>query len=345
MSINLPLVYHVVARLLSALKDVVYILLTDCDPLGRCNVTVGGFLQREFAVLTGRLASWSIFPNEGFPNVAMLMMIGYLVVSIVVYCIAVCSVVYVSAARCSGAVQSSEEKWQWELGSQGHFDHQVKPPSITAQISKSLRIVVLTIGTRGDVQPFITLGQSLKERGHQVAIASSNNFRTLVEGGGLDFLSIGMEKLEQPNSWLEVKSVGEMMERTFEVIKDEYFNVASGFYAAVRGEEKTSRKQRNEGESETSKLFGPADVIIATAHTASFGLNISEATGIPCWQAKLAPDIPSNAFGPPGTETSSCGFVNYIRHIFAWIRIGLAVRNVPIQDMENKWRKVGIGFT
>lgn len=48
-------------------------------------------------------------------------------------------------------------------------------------------ISILTLGTRGDVQPFIALAQELKMRGHDVNLATGEYFRQLVESHGITF--------------------------------------------------------------------------------------------------------------------------------------------------------------
>eukprot|EP01138_Halocafeteria_seosinensis_P001105 gb/GECG01001130.1/.p1 GENE.gb/GECG01001130.1/~~gb/GECG01001130.1/.p1 ORF type:complete len:970 (+),score=69.47 gb/GECG01001130.1/:1-2910(+) len=340
----LPIFYQLSTTLAKFLWQTIYAAVMECENLPGCAKRISLMASDQSRTLLMSLMPFSVFSKDAHPNSTFVLGVVYLLLTCFLFCMGAYSVLYVSAARCSGKPQSeAEENWQWEPTGQGFFAHQRSPPSITAQTGASLRLVVLTIGTRGDVQPFLTLGQTLHERGHNVVIASSDNFHELIEEHGLEFAPIGISKIDQPTHWLEVKSVGEMMERTFEGFKDQYLPVGDGFYAAVLGNycNPTERKQRfaSEGKHE------PADVIIATAHTASFGLNISEATGIPCWQAKLAPDIPSNAFGPPGVETSSYGFLNYIRHLLTWVRIGLAVRNVPIQQMENEWRKNTLKLT
>lgn len=54
-----------------------------------------------------------------------------------------------------------------------------------------LCIVIMIVGSRGDVQPYIALGKRLKSDGHRVRIASHENFRTFVTQNGLGFFSIG----------------------------------------------------------------------------------------------------------------------------------------------------------
>lgn len=50
-----------------------------------------------------------------------------------------------------------------------------------------MNILIMTYGTRGDVQPYIALGLGLQRRGHQVSFATSSRFQTFVEQYGLDF--------------------------------------------------------------------------------------------------------------------------------------------------------------
>jgi sterol 3beta-glucosyltransferase len=53
-----------------------------------------------------------------------------------------------------------------------------------------MKIAILTLGTRGDVQPYAVLGQALKLRGHQVTLSTAKNFENLVLSYGLDFIPV-----------------------------------------------------------------------------------------------------------------------------------------------------------
>lgn len=55
-----------------------------------------------------------------------------------------------------------------------------------------LNIVIMIIGSRGDIQPFMKIGNELKNYGHRVRIATHPAFRDFVESEiGLEFFSIG----------------------------------------------------------------------------------------------------------------------------------------------------------
>src|SRR5437867_1622129 len=53
-----------------------------------------------------------------------------------------------------------------------------------------LSIVIMIVGSRGDVQPFIPIGRRLAAR-HRVRIATHREFRSLVEQAGLEFYPLG----------------------------------------------------------------------------------------------------------------------------------------------------------
>ncbi|MEL6163113.1 MAG: glycosyltransferase, partial [Cyanobacteria bacterium J06628_3] len=53
-----------------------------------------------------------------------------------------------------------------------------------------MHITILTLGSRGDVQPFIALGIGLKQAGYQVKIASQATFESDIRSRGLEFALI-----------------------------------------------------------------------------------------------------------------------------------------------------------
>ncbi len=56
-----------------------------------------------------------------------------------------------------------------------------------------MRIAITTVGTRGDLQPYIALGLGLKQAGHEVLIVSSKNEELFVKNYGLDFFSLSVD--------------------------------------------------------------------------------------------------------------------------------------------------------
>ncbi|KAF8647263.1 hypothetical protein HU200_065409 [Digitaria exilis] len=54
-----------------------------------------------------------------------------------------------------------------------------------------MQIVILIVGTRGDVQPFVAIGKRLQDYGHRVRLATHANFREFVLTAGLEFYPLG----------------------------------------------------------------------------------------------------------------------------------------------------------
>jgi len=54
-----------------------------------------------------------------------------------------------------------------------------------------MKIILTSIGTRGDIEPFLAIGKILKEKGHQVICAFSEQFRDLTESCDIEFVSLG----------------------------------------------------------------------------------------------------------------------------------------------------------
>ncbi|KAJ6973616.1 hypothetical protein NC653_033829 [Populus alba x Populus x berolinensis] len=66
-----------------------------------------------------------------------------------------------------------------------------EPLDATDQYVPPLQIVILIVGTRGDVQPFIAIGKRLQDYGHRVRLATHSNFREFVLTAGLEFFPLG----------------------------------------------------------------------------------------------------------------------------------------------------------
>jgi sterol 3beta-glucosyltransferase len=50
-----------------------------------------------------------------------------------------------------------------------------------------MKVFILTLGTRGDVQPYVALGKGLKDAGHVVTVCTSHSFESFVAGHGLAY--------------------------------------------------------------------------------------------------------------------------------------------------------------
>lgn len=59
-----------------------------------------------------------------------------------------------------------------------------------------MKILILTLGSRGDVQPYVALGRGLQQAGHDVHLATAAPFAEFVRGNGLEFVPLTGKFLE-----------------------------------------------------------------------------------------------------------------------------------------------------
>lgn len=65
------------------------------------------------------------------------------------------------------------------------------PAYLESSWKVKLNILIQVVGSRGDVQPFIALGNELQRYGHRVRLATHDVFEDFVRGSGLEFYPIG----------------------------------------------------------------------------------------------------------------------------------------------------------
>lgn len=70
-----------------------------------------------------------------------------------------------------------------------------------------MRLTLFTVGSRGDVQPYVALGLGLRAAGLEVTIATHEPFRSFVEGRGLGFAPLPGD----PRAILETREAQEML--------------------------------------------------------------------------------------------------------------------------------------
>jgi sterol 3beta-glucosyltransferase len=59
-----------------------------------------------------------------------------------------------------------------------------------------MKIILISIGTRGDMEPFLAIGELLNEKGHQVISVFPEQFRSLAEDSNLEYFSLGTKFIE-----------------------------------------------------------------------------------------------------------------------------------------------------
>jgi UDP:flavonoid glycosyltransferase YjiC (YdhE family) len=97
-----------------------------------------------------------------------------------------------------------------------------------------LNIVLIALGSAGDVQPFLALGLGLRARGRRVILATSGHFAHIVRGAGLEFIELGTAAeynavIQRPEVWDPIGCVRPIIDwvvlgplrRAFQIIADQ----------------------------------------------------------------------------------------------------------------------------
>jgi len=165
-----------------------------------------------------------------------------------------------------------------------------------------LNIVVMVIGSRGDIQPFLKLGKNLREYGHRVRIATHPAFKDFVQrDSGLEFFSVGGDPAELMA--FMVKNPG--MIPTMETLKkgevgrrrDQMAEMFEGFWRAC------INATDDEKDVSNLKMMGAkapfiADAIIANPPSFAH-IHCAERLGIPLHLMFTFPYTPTQAFPHP----------------------------------------------
>ena len=95
-------------------------------------------------------------------------------------------------------------------------------------------ILLCTIGSAGDVNPFIGIGQQLKKRGFRVVLVTSQYFESQAHSAGLEFFVLGSAEdyqsiIENPDLWDPDKGFKVFAESVVFPIMEPAYEIISGF--------------------------------------------------------------------------------------------------------------------
>ena len=141
-----------------------------------------------------------------------------------------------------------------------------------------MRMLVASIGSAGDVHPFVAVALRLRERGHIVSVATNPYFAPLLQRLGLSLLPVGTaaqfdEATAHPELWHPVRSFG--------VLAASIRHITPALYRHV---------EREAARGDT----------VVVAHPLAFGARIAHETlGVPFVTLHLAPSAVWSVQEPP----------------------------------------------
>jgi UDP:flavonoid glycosyltransferase YjiC (YdhE family) len=159
-----------------------------------------------------------------------------------------------------------------------------------------MRIVLLTVGSRGDVEPFVALGAGLRRTGHSVCLATHRLFESHVREAGLDFAPL-------PGDPLQLRAE---LEGGFDGTRRDDLRFIRFFRRAV---EPFARDALQAGLA----ACRDADAIVYRDALAFVGYSLAEAVDARPVVATLQPRSPTRAFAFPRPLPFG-GTVNLLSH-------------------------------
>ena len=252
--------------------------------------------------------------------------------------------------------ESSEEPERTAIAKSG-----LRRPDLVSKVSTSLgvptvdefsttpilNIVIMVIGSRGDIQPFLKIGKLLKEDyGHRVRIATHPAFKKFVEeDSGLEFFSVGGDPSElmafmvkNPGLIPSVSTVkaGEVGRR-----RDAMFEMFQGFWRACVNatDDETNSSNRRMMMDKTPFV---ADAIIANPPSFAH-VHCAERLGVPLHLMFTFPYSPTQQFPHPlanikssNVDTNYTNFMSYpLVEMMTWQGLG---------DLVNRFRVKTLGL-
>lgn len=180
-----------------------------------------------------------------------------------------------------------------------------------------MRIALLTLGSRGDVQPFVALGSRLLRAGYDVTLVAPAQFADFATEHDLDFAPLDRRFLE-------------MMDQS--AVKD-FIDDGSGKLRGVRMAMPILAQTVRDSWAGAKN----ADAIVYHLKILA-GYHIAEKLGIPAFMAMPLPIYPTSAFPNPVLGSNVPAALN---------RLTYAVNSAgksPMMGMINKWRQEELGL-
>jgi hypothetical protein len=172
-----------------------------------------------------------------------------------------------------------------------------------------LNIVIIVIGSRGDIQPFLRVGRILHdEYGHRVRIATHPAFKEFVENdGALEFFSVGGDPSELMAFMVKnpglIPSIETIRSGDIGARRAQMSEMFEGMWRAcinARDEEPNNANAKMMGESEPFV----ADAIIANPPSFAH-IHIAERLGVPLHLMFTFPYTPTTAWPHPLANVKS----------------------------------------
>ena len=182
-----------------------------------------------------------------------------------------------------------------------------------------MRIVILTFGSRGDVQPYVALAKELLARGRDVRLIGPDDFASWVEGHGVPFHGAGFHVRRVIES-------GELLA----TLDGKWLELPKLWSNTLRPRIRATLERIWAGARD-------AEVIVYHPQSSS-ALDVAEATGAAAVCASLYPFYPTGEFPALFLPRGFGPRINRLtQRLYDWMR-------APYRDVLDRWRAETLGL-
>lgn len=161
-----------------------------------------------------------------------------------------------------------------------------------------MRIAIIATGSRGDVQPYVALGQGLKNAGHSVRLVTHQNFAGLVNEHGLEFWPVAGD----------IQEIVETEEMRATVEKGNFLTLMA------KMAKEAERGALSLAESGLAACQG-MDLLLGGMGGGYVGIALAEKLKLPFLQAYLLPFTPTRDFASVLVARPPAWFGGSINHL------------------------------
>ena len=185
-----------------------------------------------------------------------------------------------------------------------------------------MNVLILTFGSRGDVQPYVALGKALLARGHTVTLSTGQGFDAFIEAHGLKTAPLQVDiraLLQTPEMQRALRSL-------------------SARFRAHRQFRGMARRLLDEMWTVARELKPDVIVYHAKAYAAPHIAEALQAVAVPSFQ--IPGFVPTGAFPSPLLSVPSLGaFANRLSH-----KALLGIMGLVSSRMIKDWRQTTLGL-
>ncbi|MDP2345849.1 MAG: glycosyltransferase [Deltaproteobacteria bacterium] len=168
-----------------------------------------------------------------------------------------------------------------------------------------MKVAILTMGTRGDLQPFVAIGCALLQRGHDVVICAPRDLTPFAAQAGLQTVSLPLSAQEILNS-----ETGKALLANGHLLR---------FLRTLKDMWKGHEQQTFEA---CATAAAGADVLLASHIMVPAAFQLAQHMGVPLVRVYMAPIMETAAFASPLLTTVNLGALNRLTHravdVLAW---------------------------